>query len=266
MASWNSYDWDGDGRSGTSFSGNSQQRLPDSRAPRPRTDLAGDLDPTGPGNGLEVPDDFNASAVGLAGISPWGNRSDRAPAMETPMASPPPGLAGYANFRFAQGGSVPGAIDTDEEDNPMMDTMGSQLQSDINSALSIVKDVIGYGRKLHGLGGGGGGDDEGAVDTAQMPSTPFRETPVPQPMPKPNSFPYGPNEKPFGRRAGLEEKTLPSAPGQYTPTDRPMPKPNAFPYGPGQVPFGKRADAGEATETPEQEMAEGAIDTDEESA
>lgn len=159
---------------------------------------------------------------------------------------------------YAQGGAIP-----TEEDNPLMDSMGSQLQVDINSALGVVKDVFSYGRKLHGLGGG---DDEGgAVDTAQMPSTPFRETPVPQPMPKPNSFPYGPNEKPFGRRmSGLEEKTLPSSPGQYTPGPQPMPKPNSFPYAPGQIPFGRRADAGEATETPEQEMAEGAIDTDDE--
>lgn len=162
---------------------------------------------------------------------------------------------------YAQGGAIPM-----EDENPMMDTMGSQLQTDINSALGVVKDIFNYGRKLHGLGG----DDEGgAIDTAQMPSTPFRETPVPQPMPKPNSLPYGPNEKPFGKRvSGLEEKNLPSSPGQYTPTDRPMPRPNSFPYGPGQVPFGKRSDAqpthDETTETPQQEMAEGAIDTDDE--
>lgn len=181
-----------------------------------------------------------------------------------------------------QPGSVPayaqgGAIDTDLEDNPMMRGMGARLQVDINSALGVVRDVLNYGRGLHGLGGGG---NEGAIQEAQMPSTPFRETPVPQPMPKPNSFPYGPHEKPFGKRMGanageqtqdvaaFEPKVLPGAPFSETPRPQPMPGP----LPPTSNPFGKRvsensgqsSDDEEASETPQQEMAEGAIDTEDE--
>lgn len=160
---------------------------------------------------------------------------------------------------FAAGGAI------DEETggvNPMMDTMGSRMQVDINAALGAVKGVLDYGRQLHGLGGGG---DKQA---ASMPMKPFSETPKPQPMMPPSSLPYGPGEKPFGKRSEGEQEpqeeggaidvagVIPSAP--YSETAKPQPMPGPLP--PTSNPFGKRAEA-----EPESDQG-GAIQTDDEEA
>ncbi len=169
-------------------------------------------------------------------------------------------------------GTVPsfaagGAIDEDTGGvNPMMDTMGARMQVDINAALGAVAGVLSYGRQLHGLGGG----DKQA---ANMPMAPFNETPKPQPMMPPGSLPYGPGEKPFGKRTSEADPNeqepdsdaddqgaidvagvIPSVP--FSESQRPQPMPGPLP--PTSNPFGKRAEA-------EPEVDEGgAIQTDEE--
>jgi hypothetical protein len=170
---------------------------------------------------------------------------------------------------YSQGG----AIDTEEETNPLMDTMAAHMQVDINAALGVVGDVLSYGRKLHGLGGGGpaegggGGEEQHA---ASMPMKPFSETPKPQPMMPPSALPYGPNEKPFGKRSEGEAEpegdeggaidvagVIPSQPHSETPRPQPMPGP----LPPTNNPFGKRATMSEAE--PEPDVETGAIDTEE---
>lgn len=159
---------------------------------------------------------------------------------------------------FAAGG----AIDEDTgETNPLMDTMGSQMQVDINSALGVLKGVLDYGRKLHGLGGGGGEDQV----AGNIPAAPFSETPKPQPMMPPGSLPYGPNEKPFGKRVEGEQDgaidvagVLPSVPFSESQRERPMPGP----LPPTSNPFGKRVSEAEPEAEPDNDEV-GAIDTEE---
>lgn len=103
-----------------------------------------------------------------------------------------------------------GAIDTG--DNPMMGTMGAQLQFDLNSALGVVGNVLAYGRKLHGLGGdedsGEGSGEGGAIETAGvMPTVPFSESQRDRPMPGP----LPPTSNPFGKRAEAEPDAEPDS-------------------------------------------------------
>jgi len=183
-----------------------------------------------------------------------------------PERQPFTGVPGYA-----QGG----AIDTDET-NPLMESTGAQLQVDINAALGVINNVLSYGRKLHGLGGESGGDEGGEQQTAGViPAQPFSETPKPRPMPSPGNFPYGPNEKPFGRRSEADPNepepdgdaddkgaiemagVLPSKPFSETPKPQPMPGP----LPPTSNPFGRR-NMSEAEPEPDNDEV-GAIDTEE---
>lgn len=172
------------------------------------------------------------------------------------------GFWGMMGNSYEAGGAIP------EDDSPMMDTMGARMQVDINAALGAVKGVLSYGRQLHGLGGG----DKQA---ASMPVKPFNETPKPQPMMPPSSLPYGPGEKPFGKRSEANPNEqepdndaddqggaidvagmIPSVP--HSETAKPQPMPGPLP--PTSNPFGKRAEA-----QPESDEG-GAIQTDDEEA
>src|SRR6185312_10943993 len=137
------------------------------------------------------------------------------------------GLAG--GDHYAEGGAIP---DDPEEESPMMNTMGSRMQVDINAALKVVGDVFSYGRRLHGLEGGG------EKQAGNIPTKPFSETPKPQPMMPPSSLPYGPGEKPFGRRGAIDDGgsmevagNIPIKPFSETPRPQPMMPPSALPYG-----------------------------------
>jgi hypothetical protein len=173
-----------------------------------------------------------------------------------PAQQPPGTVRAYA---------AGGAIDTGEEDlGPLGNTLGAQLQQSLSQAMQTVGSVLSYGRSLHGLGGEQEDDQAGAIDTAGvMPSTPFRETPVERPMPRPDAYPLPPGQKPFGKRVEGEGSfntagVMPGTPFRETPVERPMPRPDNFPLPPGQVPFGKRVSEAE----PEEDTA-GAIDTEE---
>jgi hypothetical protein len=165
---------------------------------------------------------------------------------------------------YAQGG----AIDTEEDTNPLMDTMASRMQVDINAALGVVGDVLSYGRKLHGLGGG---QDEGQGEqqvAARMPTVPGNqsESGVMRPQPMPGPLP--PTSNPFGKRSENDGQSsdeegaidvagvIPAQP--YSETPKPQPMPGPLP--PTNNPFGKRT-MSEAEPEPDAET--GAIDTEE---
>jgi hypothetical protein len=163
-------------------------------------------------------------------------------------------------------GAVPsyaagGAIDEETGDvNPMMNSMGAQLQVDINAALGVVGDVLAYGRKLHGIGG----EQQTA---ARMPTVPGNqsESGIPRPQPMPGPLP--PTSNPFGKRTEGEAEepeeggaidvagVMPAVPYSETPKPRPMPGP----LPPTSNPFGKRAEAegdeGGAIPTDDEEVA-----------
>lgn len=208
-------------------------------------------------NNLGVPDGWAPPPAGLAGLDSSGRGIGGSSSTGGTQVQPPLGVAGVN--AFAEGGAIPDG----EEESPMMNTMGSRMQVDINAALKTVGDVFSYGRRLHGLEGGG------EKQAGNMPTKPFSETPKPQPMMPPSALPYGPNEKPFGKRGAIDDGSMevagniPTKPFNETPRPQPMMPPSALPYGPGEKPFGKRVSENDAPTSDEPDEG-GAIDTDDE--
>lgn len=153
-------------------------------------------------NGAPSASGFGApgGAAGFDGQLPMvapgmGGRRDGA-------AQPMSNWGGGNGFGFAQGGAIP----TEEDATEMGGSMG---RVDLTGALATVQSVLGFGRKLHGLGGdeqqeGGAIQEASGYGNGRMPAVPGNQSesgvkPV-QPMPGP----LPPTNNPFGKRAEAE--------------------------------------------------------------
>jgi len=147
--------------------------------------------------------------VGAGAISPPTDNSNETHSAGAPLSSfGSSSMEGRGTQFYAGGGQVEpqrsnggqsfaggGAIDEETGDvNSPMGGLGGA--GGLQSALSVVQEVLSYGRKLHGLGG-----DQVAGRMPTTPGTPsesgVRERPMPGPLP--------PTKTPFGKRAEAEE-------------------------------------------------------------
>lgn len=154
--------------------------------------MTGQTSPTESDAGSSLPTPGFGGGWGGGGLAPPSAASDSS---TTSLRSP-------AGLSFSAGG----AIDTGDGDDPnATDPQGSAggnaMQAQINAALGSVKDVLSYGRNLHGLGGGGQDEGAGIQVAGRMPSVPGNpsDSGVQRPQPMPGPLP--PTSNPFGKRA-----------------------------------------------------------------